>query len=167
MSDEEFNKLLQTISQKKNKSNPSTQTPNSAELVRSSSFDKKYKILFQNAFNKTTDTIVRNTKQMQVNYLTINQMFNEHGKKQSIDQLLKGTSKEIWQVALSNELGRLVQGVRSIKGNDVINFIKHSDIPKHKVVTYASKHGLRHQTIKNRKISSETYSWWGSSTIPG
>ena len=38
---------------------------------------------------------------------------------------------------MCNELGRLSQGYKSIKGRDTIFFIHKNKIPKHKRVTYA------------------------------
>ena len=45
----------------------------------------------------------------------------------------------IWQTSLANELGRLSQGVRDIKGTNTIFFIPKSEIPKGRLkeVTYA------------------------------
>ena len=45
-------------------------------------------------------------------------MFDNAGKKQSIDKLLTA-NPEIWTKALSNELGRLAQGIREVNGNNV------------------------------------------------
>ena len=36
-----------------------------------------------------------------------------------------------------NELGRLAQGIRGIKGTDRISFIHHSEVPKYKKAAYA------------------------------
>ena len=44
----------------------------------------------------------------------------------------------VWGTSLSNELGRLAQGVRDIVGNDVIDFISYQDVPNNKKVTYAN-----------------------------
>ena len=44
----------------------------------------------------------------------------------------------IWGNSLSNELGRLAQGIRDITGNDVIDFITKAEISLHKKVTYAN-----------------------------
>ena len=52
-------------------------------------------------------------------------------------QLQKGKDKTIWQRSFSNELGRLAQGIRDIKGTNCISFIPHSQIPKGKKVAYA------------------------------
>lgn len=65
-------------------------------------------------------------------------IFNEKGKKESLDSLLQGGMSKTWGNSLSNELGRLVQGIRSIKGNDVIDFITKEEVPSHKKVTYAN-----------------------------
>ena len=44
-----------------------------------------------------------------------------------------------WQTSLGNELGRLSQGIRDIKGTNTIFFIPKSEIPKDRLkeVTYA------------------------------
>ena len=55
----------------------------------------------------------------------------------SIDDLLKSHNADIWANALSNELGRLAQGIGSIIGNDAIEFISKNDVPPDKMVTYA------------------------------
>ena len=67
----------------------------------------------------------------------INHIFNNDGKKMSLDELLNSSMAHIWETAVSNELGRLSQGVNGIKGNDVIDFIRKSDVPNNKIVTYA------------------------------
>ena len=61
----------------------------------------------------------------------------DKGKKLSLDQLMK--RDRIWTVSLSNELGRVMQGVGGrIKGTDTMEFISKNDIPKNKKVTYAN-----------------------------
>ena len=53
-----------------------------------------------------------------------NHVYNTSGKKETIDSLLKGTMKDTWSVALSNELGHLAQGVEDrVIGTDTIDFI--------------------------------------------
>ena len=64
-------------------------------------------------------------------------MFNNSTRQQSIDKLLK-INQEIWSTALSNEVGRLAQGVQDIEGNNVIDFITFSEVPKDRIVTYAN-----------------------------
>ena len=58
-------------------------------------------------------------------------IFDESEKKQNIDNLLK-KDPNIWNIALSNEIGRLAQGIRDINGNDAIDFIAKNRIPKNK-----------------------------------
>ena len=67
----------------------------------------------------------------------INHIF-ENGQRQTLDQLLQGHQKDTWRQAISNELGRLSQGVNSIQGNDVIEFISNGQVPPNKKVTYAN-----------------------------
>ena len=70
---------------------------------------------------------------------SVNHVYDENGKRQTIDTLLKGTMKETWKIGLSNELGRLAQGVGTrVDGTDTIDFIKKSDVPNNKKVTYAN-----------------------------
>ena len=52
-------------------------------------------------------------------------------------QLIKSKDKAVWQSGMCNELGRLSQGFKSIKGKNTIFFIRKNKIPKSKRVTYA------------------------------
>jgi hypothetical protein len=59
--------------------------------------------------------------------------------------LLKGEDKHIWSRSLTNEFGRLAQGIgkdrphtQQIKGTDTIAFIHRSQIPTAAKVTYAN-----------------------------
>ena len=45
------------------------------------------------------------------------------------DLMKKPDLRELWQRSLANELGRLAQGIRDIKGTNTIYFIPKSDIP--------------------------------------
>ena len=38
---------------------------------------------------------------------SVNHVYDDNGKKQSIDNLLKGKMKPTWKITLSNEIGRL------------------------------------------------------------
>jgi hypothetical protein len=59
------------------------------------------------------------------------------GQQLEYRQLLQRPDlKTILQRAFANELGRLAQGVRDIKGTDTIVFIPPSDIPKERTITY-------------------------------
>jgi hypothetical protein len=44
--------------------------------------------------------------------------------------------KPIWEQAFANELGRLTQGIRNVKGTDTIAFIFASEVPRDRTVTY-------------------------------
>ena len=79
----------------------------------------------------------------------LNHIFDEVGKKKSIDTLLK-QNPLIWGSSLSNELGRLSQGVRDIEGNNALMFIKKSKIPPHKKVAYANM-VCDHRPLKKEK----------------
>ena len=66
-------------------------------------------------------------------------IFDNNGKKQSIDQLLTDTDSIFWNRGLDNELGRLSNGIpRRITGTKTINFILKKEIPKNKKITYAN-----------------------------
>ena len=61
----------------------------------------------------------------------------ENGKKLSLDKLLQ--KDNTWKTSLSNELGRVMQGIGNrITGTDTMEFIKKEDIPHHKKITYAN-----------------------------
>ena len=55
--------------------------------------------------------------------IQVNHIFDLDGKVMSIDALLRSENAIIWEQALSNELGRLAQGIGAIVGNDAIEFI--------------------------------------------
>ena len=38
--------------------------------------------------------------------------------------------RDVWMHSFANELGRLAQGIRNIKGTDTIKFIPFSSVPK-------------------------------------
>jgi len=57
----------------------------------------------------------------------------------SMNSLLTGPDSTIWTTALSNELGRLAQGIGDrVVGTDTIDFIMKQEVPKGKKVTYAN-----------------------------
>ena len=53
------------------------------------------------------------------------------GKMLEYRDLIKGPDKIVWERGMSNELGRLAQGVgkRMPHGTDTIQFIKFEDMP--------------------------------------
>ena len=61
------------------------------------------------------------------------------GKLMEYRHLIKGKDKIIWERGMSNELGRLAQGVgtRMPHGTNTIKFVKFKDVPKNKRPTYA------------------------------
>ena len=63
-------------------------------------------------------------------------MYDIKGKNKLLDFLLK-EKLGIWSTSLSNELGRLSQGVRDIKGNNSLTCIHKQDVPHDKKVAYA------------------------------
>ena len=70
---------------------------------------------------------------------SINHIYNEEGKKETIDSLLSGHHKDIWNKSLSNEWGRLAQGNDAgVNGTNTIVFIPRAEVPDDKKVTYAS-----------------------------
>ena len=44
--------------------------------------------------------------------------------------------REVWNKSFANEIGRLAQGIRDIKGTDTIKFIRKSQVPAGRTVTY-------------------------------
>jgi hypothetical protein len=70
---------------------------------------------------------------------SINHVYDDKGKKQSIDDLLKSKMKPTWEISLSNEIGRLAQGVGNrVAGTDTIDFIQKNEVPANKKVAYAN-----------------------------
>lgn len=61
----------------------------------------------------------------------------ETGMLEEHRQLRLGKDKVDWIRSFSNELGRLAQGIRDIKGTDCITFICHKDIPIGHKIAYA------------------------------
>ena len=54
-----------------------------------------------------------------------NHIYDENGKRETINSLITGQNKPIWNQALSNEFGRLAQGNDAgIRHTDAIDFIK-------------------------------------------
>ena len=65
-------------------------------------------------------------------------MFDERGRKQSLDKLFQCPKKDIWEQALTDELGRLSQEINGIDGNDVVDFIMFQEVPQDKIISYAN-----------------------------
>ena len=70
---------------------------------------------------------------------SIHHIYDNSGKKLSLEALLKGSTKPIWSKGLSNEIGRLAQGNDfGVQSTDCMEFIFHHEVPKNKKVTYAN-----------------------------
>ena len=66
-------------------------------------------------------------------------IYDTHGKRMSLKNLISSDNKEIWLRALSNEWGRLADGNDfGVEATNTINFVPFSEVPKDKKVTYAS-----------------------------
>ena len=69
----------------------------------------------------------------------VNHIYDESGKKETIDTLLSGTDGNTWTTSLCNEFGRLAQGFNNtIVGTDTIDFIDRNEVPHDKKVTYGN-----------------------------
>ena len=77
-------------------------------------------------------------------------MFDVKGKNKSIDSLLKEDCN-IWGYSLFNEIGRLAQGIREVKGNNAIIFITKHKIPKGKKVAYENM-ACDYRPLKKEKL---------------
>ena len=55
----------------------------------------------------------------------------------TIDQLIQ-EEPETWKVSVSNKIGRRAQGIREVKGNNVLEFIPRHEVPANKTVTYGN-----------------------------
>ena len=65
-------------------------------------------------------------------------MYDTQGCNTSLDSLLKGDISTVWKTSLSNKLGQIAQGIGDISGNDVVDYIKKSDVPADRIVKYAN-----------------------------
>ena len=78
-------------------------------------------------------------RQVQAKHITmgINHMFDNYGKRGTLESLQKGPTIKIWQLSVTRELGRLSQGILDTEGNDVLDFIAKSEVPVGNIVIYA------------------------------
>ena len=68
-----------------------------------------------------------------------NHIFDESGKRQTLELLLRGPDNQIWERSASNEFGRLTQGNRfGTKGTDTMEFVSKDKVPQTAKITYAS-----------------------------
>lgn len=73
-------------------------------------------------------------------------------KKETLDTLLRGPTKAIWEKALCNELGRLAQGMKGrVRATDTVEFIAKHEVPKETKITYAN------MVCDHRPLKAEPY----------
>ena len=61
---------------------------------------------------------------------SIPHIYDEHGKRMTIDKLVNGAEKDTWIKSLLMELGRLAQGnIHGVLATGTIDFIYKSDVP--------------------------------------
>ena len=66
-----------------------------------------------------------------------NHILISKGTKLSIDQLIQ-EEPHTWKISVSNEIGRMAQGIRNVKGNDVLVFIPRHKVLANEKVTYGN-----------------------------
>ena len=146
MSNEEFKQLLRSIKKKDESAIRFEQKPNKVLNVQSISLTPRPHKMWRpmSKLANTKQNVLHDLKltikcRHTTPCLQVNHMFNETGRKQSLDQLLQEKNKNIWQIALSTKLVRLVQGVQDIQSSDAIDFIPfHQVPPQGLIVTYAN-----------------------------
>ena len=84
-----------------------------------------------------------------------NHLYQEDGRKETIDSLLRGIASKTWSNSLSNEWSRLSRGNDySIKGTETINFIYKHQVPQENKVTYVlyvcDYHSLKYKPYRVR-----------------
>ena len=70
----------------------------------------------------------------------VNHIYNDQGKKETINTLLAGNDGPTWTNALCNEYGQLAQGLtgNTVLGTDTIDFIYQHEVPPDEKVTYGN-----------------------------
>ena len=69
----------------------------------------------------------------------VNHIYDNNGKRMTLDQLLHSEQAERWNRGLSNELGRLTQSNDAgVRCTDAMDFIYHHEVPQGANVTYAN-----------------------------
>ena len=67
-------------------------------------------------------------------------MYDAKDSKQCLKKLLQGSTQPVWSQALSNELGRIAQGLGHVNGNNVVsyneNLMFRQDVPYHMPILY-------------------------------
>ena len=57
---------------------------------------------------------------------------------QEYRHLVKGPDRNVWERSFANELGKLSQGIRNVKGKNTVILISKTQVPKSKKVTYGN-----------------------------
>ena len=58
-------------------------------------------------------------------------IFRPNGTKETIDSMLQGPLRAVWEKSLSNEWGRLAQGNKyGVRSTDTIDFVHKHEVPK-------------------------------------
>ena len=66
-------------------------------------------------------------------------VYDNNGRRETINSLFFGVDAKIWDHSMSNELGILNQGNKhGIRATDTIDFISQKDVPVNNKVTYAN-----------------------------
>ena len=93
---------------------------------------------YQLRSKRTTQPQGTNFRSMAAQYLVtehifkprVNHIYRPDGKKETIDTLLQGSDRTIWNQSLSNEWGRLAQGNdHGVVATNTIDFIHRHEIP--------------------------------------
>ena len=114
-------------------------TPKSYKPTRTT----QHHMLLRQRLRQRDPTTVQNYKYAAFQHLLLQNvtcsadMFTDKGKKKSIDYLLN-EDEPTWGCSLSNELGRLAQGIGEITGNNAIKFISKHAVPNGEKVAYAN-----------------------------
>ena len=86
---------------------------------------------------------------------SISHIYDDSGKRLTIDKLINDSDKETWMKILSMELGLLPQGnINGVQSIDTIEFILQQDVPGNEKVTYAQC-VCDHRPLKPENIGFE------------
>ena len=84
--------------------------------------------------------------------MVLQHIFDDKGRKLSLDALLIGSDAAIWKKLTSNKLGRLSNGIPGlVRGTKAVKWIYKKDVPKNKKITYAN------MVCNFRQLKSEQY----------
>ena len=82
-------------------------------------------------------------------------VYDKNRIRLSLDSLLAGPNKLVWNKGLSNKWGKLAQvNAHGVKLTDTIDFIARSEVPASQPITYASF------VLDDRPLKEEPYRIW-------